>query len=107
MAVEAALAKDDQRSFFIGAIGIRKDGAIVRAANSPTSVPNRKIHAEYKLSKKIDCGATVFVARIKFDTNEYGLAKPCFPCLKVLTHSRVKKIYYTISKNEYGVILIG
>lgn len=104
MAGQFAVSKDDRRNFILGACAIRGDGVLVSAFNSPTEMPNRKIHAEYRLAQRLDYGATVYVARIKHINGELGIAKPCHDCMKVLRTRKVKKVYYSISNNEYGVI---
>ena len=102
LAGEVATNKTDNRTFLLGALGIRGDGATVTAANAPTEGPERVVHAEYRLCQKLDCDATVFVARVRRD-GSYGKAIPCFACRKVLKSRRVKRVYYTISDREYGV----
>lgn len=109
MAAQIALSKDDKRNFLIGSVGIRGDGAIVSAFNSPTPSPDRRIHSEYRLASKLDYGATVYVARVgsgnsTHKTTKFSMAKPCPDCMRVLFSKRVKKIYYTISDKEYGII---
>jgi tRNA(Arg) A34 adenosine deaminase TadA len=104
IAGKTAMSKNDSRSFILGAIAIRKDGVMVKALNSPTEMPNRQIHAEYRVSKKIDCGATIYVARIRLVDNKFGMARPCHNCMKILASKRVKKIYYTIDHDEFGII---
>jgi tRNA(Arg) A34 adenosine deaminase TadA len=99
-----ASKKDDRRSFLLGSVGIRSDGKMVSAINSPTELPNRMAHSEFRLSKKLDYGATVYVVRVKLCDGKFGLAKPCESCFRALKSKKVNKIYYTISHNEYGVI---
>ena len=103
MAGRVAILKQDRRTYQLGVIGVRGDGCIVRASNSPSQAPAREAHAEYKVSKKLDHGATVYVVRIRGD-GSFGMAHPCKACLKILTSRRVKKVYYTISNSKYGVI---
>lgn len=98
------MSRDDDRAFLLGAIAIRGDGAMVRALNSPTDLPSRQVHAEYRLSRKIDYDATVYVARIRLIDGKFGMARPCKNCMKALISKRVKKIYYTINHDEYGII---
>lgn len=104
MAGKIATSKDDRRSFLLGSIAVRGDGAIVSAVNSISQEPNRLLHSEYRISKKLDHGATVYVARIRLLNGERAMAKPCHDCFRVLVSKKVKRIYYTISNNEYGVI---
>jgi len=102
-----ALHKEEERQWLLGAVGIRSDGAIVYAQNGNVAIPTRSAHAEYRLGKKLDKGSMVYVSRIRRDTNQFGLAKPCANCEKFLRSKGVKKVYYTISENEYGVMNFG
>jgi tRNA(Arg) A34 adenosine deaminase TadA len=104
IAAKVAVTKEDRRNFLVGAVGIRKDQSMVVALNSPTELPNPKIHAEWKLSSKLDYYSTVYVARIRLDTGGFGIAKPCHSCMAALTYKKVKRIYYSIDDNEYGCI---
>jgi hypothetical protein len=97
-------SKADGRSFLLGSVAIRGDGAMVRAMNAPSIEPNRMAHSEYRVSRMLDSGATVYVARIRLIDGSFGMAKPCRDCYKILKGKRVKRIYYTINDNEYGVI---
>ncbi len=107
IAARTAVSKDDRRSFLLGAVGIRHDGTMVKALNSPTDQPNRQIHAEYRLSRKLDKGSTIYVARVRMDSGDFGMAKPCVDCMKALTHKHVKRIYYTIAPGEFGLIKLN
>lgn len=104
IAAKTAMKGDNKRSFILGALGLRKDGAMVKSFNAPTISPDRFCHAENRLAKKLDVGATVYVARVRLDNFEFGMSKPCHNCMKALIAKKVKRIYYTISNNEYGVI---
>lgn len=104
---------DDARHYWLGAAGLRADGALVRARNGPKVVPPRNLvrglvddtgHAESRLLRKLDLGSVVFVARISRETGQWALAKPCAPCKHRLLAKGVKRIYYTIGPNEYGQI---
>lgn len=93
----------DERTFFIGALAKRKDGAIVIARNNCNKVPMPMAHAEARLSKKIDLKSIVFVCRTSkiYDTPHFALAKPCASCYTILKNKGVKRVYYTISENQY------
>lgn len=106
MLKEAALVsrhKDDDRRFFIGAIAIRADGTKVTSCNGNPKEPTREHHCEYRLSRKVDRGATVFVCRTLAD-GSIGLSRPCHNCAKVLRFKGVREVYYSISETEYGCI---
>lgn len=94
---------DDNRTFFVGAIGIRKDGAKVMSRNSTAEMISPNLHAEAKLAKKLDVGAVVYVARFRKDWT-WGNARPCRSCRAILRAKGVKKVYYTVGNGEYGMI---
>jgi len=91
------------RNHQLGCVAVRGDGAMVKASNGPTPVPTREMHAEYRVSKKMDYDATVYVVRVLKD-GSYGMAMPCADCLKAMKSKRVKRIYFTIDNDNYGVI---
>ena len=97
------MSKSDNRTFLLGSVGIRSDGAMVKSLNSPTEIPNRKTHSEYRLSKKLDYNSIVYVARVRLADGKFAMARPCVSCQKVLCSKRVSKVYYTISECEWGL----
>jgi hypothetical protein len=106
LAKKIAISKKDKRGFLVGAVAIRKDGTIVKACNSPHmgESQNPKAHAEYKLAKKLDKYAVVYVLRVRRGDGSVGLAKPCPDCERTLRSKKVTKVFYSISDNEYGVL---
>jgi tRNA(Arg) A34 adenosine deaminase TadA len=104
IAAKIAQSKSDNRSALVGAVGIRKDGAIVKSLNSPVENKRRLMHAECKLCRKLDYGATVYVARVRMDNIEFAMARPCFDCRKIMRTKKVKKVYYTINNQQYGIL---
>lgn len=101
----AAKKKCPTQGFYIGAIGIRNDGALVHAFNGSGNHPIAKGHAEVRLSHKLDVGSVVYVARYSFQDHQLTIAKPCLNCQRVLFSRGVKKVYYSIRYNEYGTIV--
>lgn len=99
-----AARRNDQRSYFVGAMGLRADGASVISCNGPATNKSAVIHAETRLSAKLDVGATVWVARSRRSDGALALAKPCPNCERVLRNRGVKKVFYSVSPNEYGVL---
>lgn len=98
-------SKKDDRAFLIGAVAVRDDGTLVKAINSASEFPNRLLHSEYKIAKKCDVGAVVYVARVRLLNGQFATAKPCFNCEKVLKHRGISKVYYTIDHlGSYGVM---
>lgn len=106
VAANMARKKKDQRTFFLGAVGIRKDGVFVQSFNAPSFQPTPCGHAEARLARKLDRGAVVYVARIRAD-GSFGSAKPCANCEKVLRQKGVKKVYYSLGDDEYGVLCVN
>ncbi len=112
--IAAMGSKDPSRIFFLGCVGIRSDGAIVKgrnqsAKNSPIidqKRPNRTAHAEYRVANKLDYGAEIFVARIRPGDESWGMARPCLNCMKILRTKKVERVCYTISPQEYGVMYL-
>jgi tRNA(Arg) A34 adenosine deaminase TadA len=103
LAIKIADAKDDRRSFKVGACATRGDGVIVASANGPTPFQSPSAHAENRLRKKLDFGAIVYVCRILRKDGSLAIARPCPDCAAVLRSKRVKKVYYSISPIEYGL----
>lgn len=95
--------KFDNRNFAIGSVGVRHDGVIVASRNSPVIGPCRSAHAEYRVSRKIDIGAIIYVVRI-LRTGGRAIARPCDDCRKALISKGAKKVYYSINAHEYGVM---
>lgn len=94
-------------SHALGAIGVRKDGAIVHADNGGIrSVGDARVlcgHAERRLSRKLTFYSVVYIARV-LNVLSWGMAKPCPVCEQVLRRRHVRRVYYTIAPNEYGVL---
>ena len=103
-ALMAAKRKCYNQGFYVGAIGIRNDGALVHSFNGSGNYPIAQGHAETRLSRKLDVGSIVYVARYSFGTHNLVMAKPCQNCEKVLQSCGVKKVYYSIQNTEYGVL---
>lgn len=104
IASKIALNKQDRRSFIFGAIGLRYDGKMVTALNGPTKTPEKQCHAEARLARKLDVGSEIYVARVLISTGELALAKPCKNCQRILRSVGVRRAYYSIAPNEYGVV---
>jgi tRNA(Arg) A34 adenosine deaminase TadA len=97
----------DARDYWLGAAAVRSDGTVVTSSNGPAPDKMREVHAEYRISKKLDYGATVYVARVRIVDGEFGNARPCPDCQNALKAKKVKKVFYTISNIEYGVMYLG
>jgi len=105
LAIKIANAKDDRRSFKIGACAIRNDGVIVGASNGPTPYQSPMAHGEHKISRKLDYGATVYVVRVLRKDGTLAMARPCSDCAHTLRSKRVKRVYYSINPEQYGIYI--
>ena len=103
-AKKIAIKAADRRKYRLGAVGVRKDGIVVTACNLPTKCPEPQAHAEARLTKKLDYGSTVYVVRVTRD-NSLTIARPCESCIRIMRIRGVKKCFYSINENEYGVII--
>jgi len=103
-AVALSLTGNPARKYRFGAVGVRCDGAVVACVNGGTKgARTPSMHAEARLSRKLDRGSYVYVARTLRDGTP-ALAKPCPGCMLFLLAKSVKRVTYTISPNEWGVI---
>ena len=93
----------DCRSYRLGAVGVRRDGTIVKSKNIPNRLPEPSAHAEARLTRKLDRGAVVYVVRIDRE-GCLTSARPCASCRHIMKVRGVKRCYYSINEIEYGVI---
>lgn len=103
IAAKVAKIQDNERNYRLGAVAMRKDGVLVASSNLPTPFKNPDCHAEHRVLRKAGHGATLFVARID-RAGGFRLAKPCPDCQNLCRHLKVKRVYYTIEGNTYGVM---
>lgn len=101
-AIKIAIRGRDDKHFHLGAVCKRADGSFVSACNLKTKIPTPSAHAESRTLRKAGMGATLFVARVMAN-GDWGLAKPCKECQKLIRQYRVKKVYYTVGKGRYEV----
>jgi deoxycytidylate deaminase len=65
-----------------------------------------KAHAEARICRKIDVGATVAVVRVGAN-GEWANSKPCKNCAKCMQRMGVKRVYYSIGPDEYAVMILS
>ena len=99
-AANLAFKRRDKRSHFVGAIGVRADGTRVASYNSPAPMKEPSIHAEARLSRKLDVGATVWVARMSCN-GHLAMAKPCPRCEKALRLRGVRRVIYSTGPESF------
>jgi len=95
-----------KRKYRLGAVGIRSDGTVVTASNVPCRQPNDRArsHAEARLVRKLNRGSEIYVVRILRD-NTLSNACPCIKCQNAMRLRGIRRVYYSISDNQYGVIV--
>lgn len=103
VAAKIARLREDERNFFIGAVAIRADDVTVYAYNGAPKFPTPEHHCEARLCRKLDKGATVYVARTTAD-GRWAMSKPCPDCERALRRAKVRKVFYTVGPDEYGCL---
>ena len=103
LAAKIAMGGDNNKSYLLAAIVKRKDGAVVVSLNSLTITPQPAAHAEAKVLRKADAGCELYVARVLRASGDWACAAPCPRCQALIRARGVKRVYYTIAPNEYGV----
>lgn len=96
--------RNDHRSYAVGALAIRADGASTVSRNEAAQRPSPEAHAERRVLRKAGLGAVIFVARMRRD-GSLGLAHPCKPCVVALRAHRVRRCYYSIDDDSFGVLV--
>lgn len=102
---------NDSRAFWLGCVGIREDGAVVASKNGAvkfsTSIENYQLmpssHAEGRVLRKLGRNGIVFVARVSKRDHSLAMSKPCAMCSVRLRAAKVKRVYYTINSEYYGI----
>ena len=102
LAAAVALGNKSKKNFLLAAVVQRKDGVVVISVNSMTEIPAPSGHAEARAIRKADTGSTLYVARVTRD-GKWAMSKPCKTCQTLIRNKGIKKVYYTIGQNEYGV----
>jgi deoxycytidylate deaminase len=103
--IVAAFARggDKNKNYLLMAMAERSDGAVVISPNALTKIPMYAAHAEARVLKKADANCILYVARVLRETGDWAISKPCPRCQALIRARHVKKVYYTIEPNKYGV----
>jgi cytidine deaminase len=101
---------DSLRNFWLGAVGIRRDGVVVCAKNGAvhsTNVDNyqpiRWAHAETRVLRKLGKNGILYVARVSRKTGKFAMSRPCPNCQQLIRAYSAKKVYYSINESQYGI----
>jgi tRNA(Arg) A34 adenosine deaminase TadA len=104
--------KTDTRSYLLGCVGVRADGAIISSRNgsvdqSPSTVFSviPQSHAETRAVRKMDggSGSSLFVVRLRRADEAFALAKPCPTCQVFIRGKSIQRVYYSIDNERYGL----
>lgn len=96
------------KNFLLGAVCLRKDGAVVSAYN--TTVPHHQTpsaHAEARVLRKSTPNSILWVARVLKDRKTWAMSRPCKFCRAAIENSGITRVYYTIAPHEYGVWIVN
>lgn len=108
LAAKVATPKcESKRSFYLGAVAVRRDQTVVKSSNGSSFSPFGPAHAEARVLKKAGHGATIYVARVTRKDGALTLSRPCNGCWLLMKSQYVAKCYYTISETEYGIIVFN
>lgn len=102
---------NDPRNFWLGAVGVRRDGAMVCSRNGAAIHADgmfdnqviSSVHAEGRVLRKLGKGGIIYVARVSKLTKKLAMARPCGFCQAAISAMNVKKVYYSINEHQYGV----
>lgn len=107
---------DYLKNFWLGCVGVRSDGVIVTSKNMGISSPDLhnfkpdpRTHAEGKVCRKMDKygDGVLYVARIAKVGEGLAMARPCNYCQPLIKAYNIKRVYYTINNNQYGVWMVN
>ena len=101
----------DNRVFWLGAVGVRKDGTMVNSRNgvvrfTPPTQDFQYIyssHAEGRVLQKMDVGGTLYVSRVARVDYRFAMARPCPHCQRLIRAKGIKKVFYTVNSEQYGI----
>lgn len=102
LAAQVSRLKEDDRNFYHGAVGLRRDGVLVAAQNGAPPIPTPEHHCEFRITRKLGRDGIIFLVRTLAD-GSWGDSTPCPHCQARLIRKKVKKIYFSIGKNNYAV----
>jgi len=94
--------RHEPTNFWLGAVGIRTDGARVFSRNGRSPLMGVHHHCEARLCRKLSNGSVIYLARVT-RLGEWAMAKPCFRCDRVLRNREIAKVYYTVSPGVFGI----
>lgn len=113
LAIKLAQANETYPKWRFGSVLVKGGSVLAVGQNRLRSAPNHftdpcSVHAEQDVLKRVNStklkGSVLYVARVGAN-NEPRLAKPCKTCTRLLTSLPLKRTYFTVDKESYGVLL--
>lgn len=104
LAAKVARLGKDNRSYCLGAIAFRSDDVMVSAYNGHSGCPEPTSHCEARLVRKLDQGATIYLARVT-KNGQWANSKPCPDCMRALRRAKVKKVFYTLAPEQWASLV--
>lgn len=106
LAAQVSRLRMDDRRYYLAAVGVRSDGAIVVSPNGNPKEPDRKHHAEYRVCRKLNRKSTVYVCRTLAD-GTWANAAPCPNCTKKLIYTGVRKVIWSTGPMQFSSLLLN
>lgn len=114
-----SLAKENDELFRLGAVIVDRSKRILASSTNKMTKTHpvqkqwskkfsngKQIYLHAEIAALVKCRKqpyAIYVARVLKDDTE-AMARPCPVCMAALKEAGVKRIYYTISVDEIGVI---
>lgn len=99
LAAQVSRLKDDDRRFFHGAVGLRKDGVLVAAQNGNPKEPEPRHHCEARILRKLGKHGRIFLVRT-MAVGVWADSTPCSDCRIVLKH-RSATVFFSTGPDSY------
>jgi len=103
LAAKVSRVKEDNRRYFHGAVGIRRDGVLVCSANGEPKYPEPRHHAEARVLRKLGRGGELYVVRTMAD-GSWANSTPCVHCTKAIVASGVKKVTFSVKSDGQSAV---
>ena len=104
LAAQVSRLKDDDRTYFHGAVGVRKDGVIVCSANGNPKEPEPRHHAEARVLRKMGKNAGIIYVVRTLSDGTWGMSKPCPDCAKLIKHKNIHTVVYSFGFQDSYVV---
>jgi deoxycytidylate deaminase len=94
LAATVSRIKNDSRTFYHGAVGVRSDGVLVAAQNGCPKEPMPQHHCEFRILRKLGKGGVIYLVRTLAD-GTWADTTPCVHCEKAIINRKVSLVWFT------------